>query len=81
VKRLLVFLAIAISALVFSSAAFAKSITCAHGSTCNAGNLGGPSTGSKTLPFTGLDLAAIAGVAGLLLVSGLTLQRAGRRRR
>jgi hypothetical protein len=33
------------------------------------------------LPFTGLNLAAIAGVAGLFLVTGVTLQRASRRRR
>jgi hypothetical protein len=35
---------------------------------------------AETLPFTGLDLAGVAGVAGLLLLSGLTLHRAGRRR-
>jgi hypothetical protein len=33
------------------------------------------------LPFTGLDLAGIAAVGGVLLVSGLALQRASRRRR
>ena len=81
-KGLLLFLAVAVSALVFSSGALANSTTCAHGSTCNKGNLGGPtsSTGGN-LPLTGVDLAAVAGVAGLLLVSGVTLQRVGRRRR
>jgi hypothetical protein len=75
-------LAVAVAALVFSSGALANSTTCAHGSTCNAGNLGGPTSHSGgTLPFTGLDLAGVAGVAGLLLVSGVTLQRVSRRRR
>lgn len=81
-KGILVFVAVVATALVLSSAAFANSVTCAHGSTCNAGNLGGPTSRSGgTLPFTGLDLAGIAGVAGLLLVSGVTLQRVSRRRR
>lgn len=82
-KGLLLFLAVAVTALVFSSAALANSTTCAHGATnCSAGNLGGPTSPSGgTLPFTGLGLAGVAGVAGLLLVSGLTLQRASRRRR
>lgn len=82
VKRILVLAAVAAAALSFSSAAFASSLTCAHGSTCQSGTLGGPKTdGAGTLPFTGLDLAGIAGVGGLLLVSGLALQRASRRRR
>lgn len=82
-KGLLLILAVAVSALVFASAASANAISCAHGSTCPSGNLGGPtapSSGSGTLPFTGLDLAGIAGVGGLLLVSGLTLRHASRRR-
>lgn len=79
-KRILVFSAVVTVALAFSSAAPASALTCAHGSTCN--NLGGPqTTGSGTLPFTGLDLSGIAGVGGLLLIGGLTLQRASRRRR
>ncbi len=79
-KRLLLFVAVAATALMFSSAALANSITCAHGSTCHSGNLEGPSgTGRGTLPFTGLDLAGIAGVAALLLVAGVTLQVASRR--
>jgi hypothetical protein len=82
VKGLLLFLAVAVTALVFSSAALANSTTCAHGASCNKGNLGGPTSSSGgTLPLTGLDLAGVAGVAGLLLVSGVTLQRVSRRRR
>jgi hypothetical protein len=83
VKGLLLFLAATAAALVFSSAAFANATTCAHGHTCGTGNLGGPTSpgGSGTLPFTGLDLAGIAGVGGLLLVGGVTLQRVSRRRR
>jgi hypothetical protein len=82
VKRILVLAAVATTALVFSSVAFANSVTCAHGSGCGPGTAGGPtSKGNGTLPFTGLDLAGIAGVGGLLVVTGLTLQRASRRRR
>lgn len=83
VKRTLVLVAVLASALVLSSAASANGLTCAHGSSCSRVTLGGgtPTGGSGTLPFTGLDLAGIAAVGGLLLVSGLTLNRAGRRRR
>jgi hypothetical protein len=83
VKGLIVFIAVAATVLVFSSAAYANSVTCAHGGNCSSGNLGGgtPTSSGGTLPFTGTNLAAIAGVAGLLLVSGMTLQRVGRRRR
>ncbi len=81
-KGILLLAAVMAAALVFSSAAFASSLTCAHGSTsCSDNNPGGPeSAGHGTLPFTGVDLAGIAGVGGLLLVGGLTLQRASRRR-
>ena len=82
-KGILVFAAVIASALVLSSAAFANSITCAHGNNCSSGDLGGgtPSnSGGGTLPFTGLDLAGFAGLAGVLLVSGVTLHRLGRRR-
>ena len=82
VKRILVLVAVVSVALVFSSAAFANSLSCAHGSNCGPNNLGGPTNkGQGTLPFTGIDLAGIAVVGGLLLVTGLTLQRASRRRR
>ena len=81
-KGFVVLIAVVAIALAFSSAAFASSLTCTHGATCNSGHLGGstPRSGG-TLPFTGVGLAGIAGVAGLLLVSGVTLQRVGRRRR
>jgi len=84
VKRILVLAAIVAVTLVFSSGALASSRTCAHGANCGSGNLGGPTgngNGNGTLPFTGLNLAGIAGAGGLLLVGGLTLQRASRRRR
>jgi hypothetical protein len=81
VKAILVFAAAVITALVVSSAAFANSVTCSHGSNCHSGNLGTPTHTGGTLPFTGLDLAGIAGVAGLLLVGGVTLRRASRSRR
>lgn len=80
-KKILVLAAVATAALVFSSVAFANSVKCAHGSMCGSASFEPPSTGSGTLPFTGLDLAGIAVVGGVLLVSGLALQRASRRRR
>jgi hypothetical protein len=83
VKKILVLAAVATAALVFSSGAFASSVKCAHGSQCGSGSFEPPgtSTGGGTLPFTGLDLAGIAVVGGVLLVSGLALQRASRRNR
>jgi hypothetical protein len=86
VKGILVFAAVIATALVLSSTAFANSLTCSHGPNCHSGNLGGgtPSTGGPssggTLPFTGLDLAGVTGLGGLLLVSGVTLHRLGKRR-
>lgn len=72
----------ATAALVSSSVASANSVKCAHGSQCGSGTVEPPgNTGSGTMPFTGLDLAGIAAVGGVLLVSGLMLQRASRRRR
>ena len=80
-KGILVLGAVIVTALVLSSTAFANSLSCAHGQTCNSGNLGGNSpSGGGTLPFTGLDLAGVAGLGGILLVSGVTLRRLGRRR-
>jgi hypothetical protein len=85
VKRILVLVAVVATALVLSSAALpANGLQCAHGSTCSPATLGGGTpngSGSGTLPFTGVDLAGVAAVGGLLLVSGLILQRASRRRR
>jgi hypothetical protein len=88
VKGFIVLVAVVTAFLVASSTAFANSTTCAHGQTCSPGSPGGPKSasaplrgGGGTLPFTGLDLAGIAGVAGLLLVTGVTLQRVSRRRR
>ena len=82
VKGILVFAAVVAAALVLCSAALANSVGCAHGNNCQGGALGQPKTsGPGTLPFTGLDLAGIAGAGAVLLVSGLTLQRVTRRRR
>ena len=73
-KKILVLAAVATAALVFSSVAFANSVKCAHGpSAGRAAWNPRDSTGSGTLPFTGLDLAGVAAVGGLLLVTGLTL--------
>lgn len=81
-KKILVLAAVATAALVFSSAAFGDAVKCAHGSQCGSGTFTPPgNTSSGTLPFTGFDLAGIAAVGGVLLVTGLTLQRASRRRR
>jgi hypothetical protein len=81
VKKILVLAAVVGVAFVFSSAALASGLTCAHGNDCNAANLGQPNSGSHgTLPFTGIDLAGIAGVGALLVIGGYTLQRASRRK-
>lgn len=80
-KRILVLAAVIGVALALSSAALANGLTCAHGTNCNAANLGSPRTGGKgTLPFTGIDLAGIAAVGALLVVGGFMLQRASRRK-
>jgi hypothetical protein len=84
-KRLVVVLAVCVCALAFSSAALANSLTCAHGSgPCGQGTGGkgtgpGQTNGAGTLPFTGLNLAGIGAVAGLLLISGVALLQTSRR--
>jgi hypothetical protein len=87
VKGILVSAAVIVTALVLSTTASANSLSCAHGSDCHPGNLGGgtpsasgPSSTGGTLPFTGLDLAGAAGLGGVLLVSGVALRRLGQRR-
>jgi hypothetical protein len=84
VKKILVLVVLTVVGLTFSSVALANSLTCAHGSTtCHNSKPAGPKSakaGHGTLPFTGMDLAGVAGVGGLLLLSGLTLQRVSRRR-
>ena len=81
-KGIMVLAAVIASVLVLSSTASASALTCAHGSNCGSGNLSGgiPSNSGGTLPFTGLDLAGAAGLAGLLIASGVALHRLGRRR-
>ena len=81
-KGCLVLMATVVCAFVFSSSALANSLSCAHGSSCGPGTAGvGPSTGSGTLPFTGLSLGGIAVGGGLLLVSGVALAQRGSRRK
>lgn len=83
VKGIMVLAAVIASVLVLSSTASANAITCAHSATnCSPGSPDGgiQSNSGGTLPFTGADLAGAAGLAGLLLVSGVTLHRLGRRR-
>jgi hypothetical protein len=79
--KIVVFLAAIAAALMLASTAFASALTCAHGNGCGAGTLGnGTSPASEeTLPFTGLDLAGIAGVGVVLLGGGVLLHRASRR--
>lgn len=89
-KRILALLLTSATALVVTSAAFANSLTCGHGVTCNkgvftsqplGGNLGAHTTsGGGTLPFSGLNLATVAVIAALLIASGLTLRWATGRR-
>jgi hypothetical protein len=82
VKGFLVVAAAVVCALVFSSAAFANSVKCAHGTSCGPGSAGaGTGAGNGTLPFTGLGLGGIATVGGLLLVSGVVLAQSGSRRK
>jgi hypothetical protein len=89
VKRILAFLTSVVAMLVFTSTALANSLGCGHGSTCQPGQnaqgglpgqTGVHTGGPGTLPFTGLNLALVAGVALLLLVSGVLLHRTTRRR-
>ena len=82
--KILLFAATVATALVLASTAFANARTCAHGKGCGPASQGGGTSPAAVssdgaLPFTGLDLAAIAGVGALLLASGFTLNRVGRR--
>jgi hypothetical protein len=91
VKRIAALSLAIVSALVLCSTALANSLTSGHG-TSAPGNNGtftppgaahGPSGvatgGPGTLPFTGFNLAIIAALALLLIVSGLALRRVARR--
>jgi hypothetical protein len=89
VKRIIAFLTAVTAALIFVSTALADSLGCGHGSTCLPGQTGQGglpggtglhTSGTGTLPFTGLNLATIAAVALLLLVCGILLHRTTRRR-
>jgi hypothetical protein len=90
VKRILAFLTAVAGMLFWASTAFANSLGCGHGATCQPGQGAGPgqaagpgqtglhTSGAGTLPFTGLNLVLIAGVALLLLVCGILLHRTAR---
>lgn len=90
-KRIVAFLVAVAAALLACSAAFADALGCAHGSTCQKGQVGAftppgthtggtAGTGGGTLPFTGLNLATVAAIALLLVASGFVLHRVTRRR-
>lgn len=87
-KRILAFLTATAVALVVTSTALAGSLGCGHGATCGPGGGGGGgvagqsgvhTSGTGTLPFTGLNLAVVAGLGLLLIVSGVLLHRTTRR--
>lgn len=87
-KRILVVVAVVAAALALAAAALAgSSVVTGHNSAPPAaGTLGqaaAPSgkVTSGTLPFTGLDLAGIAGAGVLLVGAGLILRRTARRPR
>lgn len=86
-KRIVALLLTVAAALMTCSTALANALSSGHSSTpqkpgqftppgagTHAG-LGAQTNGAGTLPFTGLNLALIAGIAVLLLASGLVLHR------
>ena len=84
-KRALV-IVVAVASLVFAASSLAgNSVVTGHNAappvTSNLGTASSPSNQASTgtLPFTGLDLAAISGVAVLLLGGGLILARTTRK--
>jgi hypothetical protein len=88
VKRIVAIIAVMAVVLVVASTAMAGgSVVTGHNATPpTARSLGTHKSSSApvaagTLPFTGLDLAAIAGGAALLLAAGFVLRRAPRRQR
>jgi hypothetical protein len=92
VKRIVALLVAVAGALVTCSTALADALTSGHGPTPPAPGqftppgathapLGGANaSGAGTLPFTGFNLATVAAVALVLLVSGLVLHRLTQRR-
>jgi hypothetical protein len=92
VKRIVALLVAVAGALVTCSTALADALTSGHGPTPpapgqftppGAGShptLGAHTSGAGTLPFTGFNLAIVAALALLLLVSGLVLHRLTQRR-
>jgi len=88
VKRTVAIIAVMAVVLVVASTAMAGgSVVTGHGSTPpTASSLGTHKSSptqvaAGTLPFTGIDLAAIAGGAVLLLAAGVALRRVPRRQR
>lgn len=87
-KRKVAIVAVMAVVLIVASTAMAGgSVVTGHGSTPpTAGTLGIHTSSpahvvAGTLPFTGIDLAAIAGGAALLLAAGFALRRVPRRQR
>jgi ABC-type Fe3+ transport system permease subunit len=84
-KRVIVIIAVAVTALALASGAFASALTNGHGSTPKSSRTLGAKVIKKsalkvnTLPFTGIDLgvAALGGIA--LLGVGFTLRRSSRK--
>lgn len=89
-KRIVALLTAVVAGLVACSTALADALTSGHGATGPSGgqftppsagtHMGPQSSGPGTLPFTGFNLATVAAVAVLLLVSGLVLHRLTQRR-
>jgi hypothetical protein len=65
---------------VVVGSAFAGSGTSVSGYAGVAGQVQSAVKGHGTLPFTGLDLGLVAGVAALALVAGLVITRLTRQR-
>ena len=86
-KRIIAVIAVLAVGLVLCSTALAGgSVVTGHNSTPTAaGSIGTHNNQSTnaagTLPFTGLNLATIAGGAVLLIAGGLVLRRSPRRER
>jgi hypothetical protein len=71
-----------VGALSFATAtnAFAGSSTSVKGYAGFAGTIQSAVKGNGNLPFTGMDLGLVAGVATLALLAGLLMRRVGKSR-
>ena len=86
-KRVLVIVVVVASLVLVGSSLAGNAVVTGHNApapvTSNLGVTGSPSSMPSTgsLPFTGFDLAGIAGLAVLLLGGGLILARSARKAR